>query len=161
MQYLEYINSIEWKELSSDIKRSRHYRCEACGSIKRLQCHHVTYNRLGREKRSDLFVLCRDCHSKYHAKYKARDMPWGKTDCLKRHVKNTLRDAGVTLLPKADGDAGYAIVGNKSGDTYGHAQTYQRAVKKMRRHNHRYHEGKQVEWVRVMRNSCSPPSVDT
>jgi hypothetical protein len=30
----------------------------------------------------------------------------------------------------------------------------------MRRHNHRYHEGKQVEWVRVMKDGCNPSSVD-
>ncbi len=37
-------------------------RCERCGSRHELTIHHLNYKRLGRERRSDIQVLCWDCH---------------------------------------------------------------------------------------------------
>ena len=43
-------------------------RCERCGSRRRLTIHHRTYERLGRERRPDVTVLCWDCHRSHHAR---------------------------------------------------------------------------------------------
>lgn len=63
--YQDYIASSRWKRL-------RDYKidevggiCERCGISKfsvKLDVHHKTYENFGKEKLSDLMVLCRDCH---------------------------------------------------------------------------------------------------
>lgn len=41
-------------------------RCQRCGSRRRLTIHHRTYERLGRERRADVTVLCWNCHRRHH-----------------------------------------------------------------------------------------------
>ncbi len=41
-------------------------RCERCRSRKRLTIHHRSYRRLGHERRSDIAVLCWNCHLQQH-----------------------------------------------------------------------------------------------
>lgn len=65
IDYLSYINSGKWRNKSKRIRKKRG-ACEHCGSIHRLQVHHLTYERLGNELPSDLLVLCRDCHLVIH-----------------------------------------------------------------------------------------------
>jgi len=47
--------------------------CQACRSEERLIIHHVSYKRYGREKLSDLRLLCRDCHDEFHKQFKGSD----------------------------------------------------------------------------------------
>jgi hypothetical protein len=68
----EYYKTKHWKELSKKIRAETPY-CELCGSKKRLQVHHKTYFRIYREKRSDLQVLCEDCHLKEVHQQKTED----------------------------------------------------------------------------------------
>ena len=45
------------------------YKCESCGSNVQLQCHHITYERLTRERIDDLVILCggsNGCHQRIH-----------------------------------------------------------------------------------------------
>jgi hypothetical protein len=63
--YVKYINSAEWRE-KSRIWRMEEGKCELCGSTDRLQCHHKHYRTLGKEKRSDIQVVCYKCHCKLH-----------------------------------------------------------------------------------------------
>lgn len=63
--YVKYINSAEWRE-KSRIWRMEEGKCELCGSTDRLQCHHKHYRTLGKEKRSDIQVVCYNCHCKRH-----------------------------------------------------------------------------------------------
>lgn len=65
IDYISYINSGKWRNKSKRIRKKRG-ACEHCGSIYRLQVHHLTYERLGNELPSDLLVLCRDCHLVIH-----------------------------------------------------------------------------------------------
>jgi hypothetical protein len=37
-------------------------RCQHCRSRRRLTIHHLTYTRLGHERRADITVLCWPCH---------------------------------------------------------------------------------------------------
>lgn len=41
-------------------------RCERCRSRRRLTIHHRSYRRLGHERRTDVTVLCWDCHRREH-----------------------------------------------------------------------------------------------
>lgn len=42
-------------------------RCQECGSVTDLECHHITYKRLGAEEMSDLVTLCNLCHHNHHS----------------------------------------------------------------------------------------------
>lgn len=65
-EYYAYLRSPWWRaiRLASLIRAGR--KCALCGEKHRLEVHHNTYVRLGREKLSDLVVLCRQCHRRYH-----------------------------------------------------------------------------------------------
>ena len=49
-------------------ERRAHARgcCETCGERRRLEAHHTTYEREGREYADDLRMVCRDCHRRAH-----------------------------------------------------------------------------------------------
>ena len=67
--YNEYIQSDEWKEKSRQAKEMVGYRCQLCskkGNDTTLHTHHNNYERLGLELDSDLIVLCKKCHAKFH-----------------------------------------------------------------------------------------------
>jgi hypothetical protein len=67
--YFNYINSDKWKRKSKEFKKLRNFRCQRCKKKKweqDLNTHHLNYACLGHEKLSDVRVLCRDCHEKYH-----------------------------------------------------------------------------------------------
>ena len=53
------------------ILKSCNYGCEMCGipqriPDRRMNIHHITYERLGRERRSDVLALCPRCHGIRH-----------------------------------------------------------------------------------------------
>ena len=67
--YNEYIQSDEWKEKSRQAKERAGYRCQLCnrkGNDTTLHTHHNTYDRLLLEDDTDLIVLCKKCHAKFH-----------------------------------------------------------------------------------------------
>jgi HNH endonuclease len=64
--YRLYLFSYEWLVRRSYKLQSVGYRCENCGEPWSLQVHHLTYDRLGHERDSDLLVLCRACHMNEH-----------------------------------------------------------------------------------------------
>lgn len=65
-KYTEYLFSNWWKSKRKQKLGSVNYLCEKCGSNKQLQVHHLHYKSLGREKNTDLQVLCRACHEYCH-----------------------------------------------------------------------------------------------
>jgi hypothetical protein len=64
VNYYEYIKSPEWKLKSQQAKSAAGHQCQRCGSSRRLECHHKTYERLGHEREGDLEVLCHKCHER-------------------------------------------------------------------------------------------------
>lgn len=45
--------------------------CRACGTAAGpIQLHHMTYDRLGRERMNDLVALCANCHREVEALYR-------------------------------------------------------------------------------------------
>jgi hypothetical protein len=64
--YHAYLLSPEWKARRDAQIRDAGGRCQVCNSPDRLNCHHRTYERIGRELPEDLVVLCEVCHGIFH-----------------------------------------------------------------------------------------------
>lgn len=61
----DYLNSPEWFTIRSQVL-ARDKCCQSCGLMGPLECHHITYARLGAEDLEDLKMLCRECHQEIH-----------------------------------------------------------------------------------------------
>lgn len=86
MLYLSYLQSEHWQRTRKK-KLKKHRHCEFCSSTGRLDVHHKTYERRGRERLSDLVVLCRSCHDAVH-------------DYAKAHPSLSLAQATDRVRPK-------------------------------------------------------------
>ena len=70
-RYAAYIETPGWAAKAQAAKQRAGQKCQLCGAKRKdvqLHAHHNTYQRLGREKNTDLLVLCEPCHSKHHDK---------------------------------------------------------------------------------------------
>ena len=93
-EYREYLKSEEWAELRSEVRHERGNRCEFCGrpaGMVILHCHHMTYERFGGERKSDLLILCEFHHNFYHQQFPSALMPRLPDKELKPHVLEVLR----------------------------------------------------------------------
>lgn len=63
---VDYLKSPKWKSLRWKVFERDNYKCVTCGYTEHLNCHHITYKRLGDEKLEDLTTLCVKCHHKLH-----------------------------------------------------------------------------------------------
>jgi hypothetical protein len=69
MPYPEFLQTIEWSNTRYQMLAVANWKCEECGFGgigKRLDVHHLTYERRGAELYSDLVVLCQRCHYACH-----------------------------------------------------------------------------------------------
>lgn len=66
-KYLEYLNSEKWKKKRFMALTFYGNKCDKCSATKRLDVHHLTYERFGKELLADLQILCRKCHDEVHA----------------------------------------------------------------------------------------------
>jgi len=81
-RYADYLQSPHWRVVKVTWQPRRRSSkgqpvCEFCASAGLLELHHRTYRNLGNERRSDLVLLCRDCHETVHivhAKSKSRSL---------------------------------------------------------------------------------------
>ncbi|MFM9106305.1 MAG: HNH endonuclease [Chloroflexota bacterium] len=62
----DYYRSDPWRQRRRLKLAEAGHRCQRCGAGSMLQVHHRTYRRAGRERRSDLVVLCCTCHGREH-----------------------------------------------------------------------------------------------
>lgn len=67
IDYAAYLLSEIWKEKRERVLIFWDHKCALCYSGTKLQVHHRTYERLGREKITDLLPLCENCHQYFHA----------------------------------------------------------------------------------------------
>ena len=71
LPYPDYLQTTHWQaQRAAALERAGH-RCQVCNGAEHLDTHHRTYERLGRELPSDLTVLCRACHARFHDKMPA------------------------------------------------------------------------------------------
>ena len=67
--YIAYLASPQWRARADAAIARAGGRCQVCNVdrwFSRLNVHHRTYERLGRERPEDLIVLCRHCHDLFH-----------------------------------------------------------------------------------------------
>ena len=64
-EYLDYLKSPQWKEKRKKVLARDKWTCQRCGG-RGSDVHHITYERFGRERLSDLETLCRECHTTEH-----------------------------------------------------------------------------------------------
>lgn len=63
-----YLNSPHWRSRRLVALQKADWTCAGCGlRSRRLDVHHLTYERIGQELDEDLEVNCRACHEKEHA----------------------------------------------------------------------------------------------
>ena len=68
--YREFLNSPEWKAISSLRKEMDGNQCTVCGSTEKLEVHHIKYEndkRYGILRLANLTTLCRKCHQEEHS----------------------------------------------------------------------------------------------
>jgi hypothetical protein len=68
-RYYDYLKSDQWQLKRKSMLWFAGNRCQICnvaGVRMTLDVHHRTYERIGHELPSDLFVLCRACHRTFH-----------------------------------------------------------------------------------------------
>lgn len=67
MPYPEYLKTSHWQQVRRWALKNAEYRCQLCNADnRRMDVHHRTYERLGQERATDIFVLCSNCHEKFH-----------------------------------------------------------------------------------------------
>lgn len=72
-QYKDYLKTSHWRMFRERVLLrvfvSGCYKCESCGELCRrseLDVHHLHYKTIGRERPTDVKVLCHDCHADEH-----------------------------------------------------------------------------------------------
>ena len=66
--YEATLRSPEWHRVRRETIRQQGRRCAWCGGGGRLDVHHLTYTRLGRELPGDVVALCPTCHATAHSR---------------------------------------------------------------------------------------------
>lgn len=66
--YQRYLQSAAWKTTRRLALERNGYRCSGCDETEHLEVHHLTYERLGHERPTDLMVLCGFCHAREHGR---------------------------------------------------------------------------------------------
>jgi 5-methylcytosine-specific restriction endonuclease McrA len=72
--YPSYLKSKIWQKRRAKFWRQHRRECFACGAVGRIDIHHATYERIGRELDGDLVALCRWCHEEIHQLYKGKKL---------------------------------------------------------------------------------------
>ena len=69
LDYEAYLQTNHWRTLRKQIYDDRNQKCQKCKKvISDYHVHHVTYERIGKERKSDLKLFCYKCHEKVHLK---------------------------------------------------------------------------------------------
>jgi len=82
LTYADYLRTQHWLDFRESMLAPL-VKCQQCGSQDRREVHHLTYDYLGRERASDVRVLCRRCHGEWHDEHagerlstSANDLAW-------------------------------------------------------------------------------------
>ena len=65
-EYKRYLKSNAWAIRKNAYYKRHDRQCAACGSWKKIQLHHVSYDNLGNEPDQDLVPLCFKDHRNAH-----------------------------------------------------------------------------------------------
>lgn len=64
--YSAYLSSTEWRAIKARYRASDLPQDCMCGETENLALHHLTYERVGEERLTDLTPLCKRCHTMLH-----------------------------------------------------------------------------------------------
>lgn len=105
-QYRAYLASPAWRKRRAAALARAGGICESCGIsqyTRRLEAHHLTYERIGAELPEDLTVLCGPCHKRAEA---ARKADIGISERAERNYARLLGGKwGYLALRKAPAEA--------------------------------------------------------
>lgn len=62
-EYEQYLASVSWADKRDERLRLSRGMCESCGANRKIQVHHLTYERIFKEEMDDLMCLCEQCHN--------------------------------------------------------------------------------------------------
>ena len=80
-KYQEYLNSTLWKFTKAQAIKKVRGRCPICGCSPRpFVVHHLTYERITKEEKSDVVALCENCHVSVHLIKERIKWEWMKND---------------------------------------------------------------------------------
>jgi hypothetical protein len=69
LRYADYLRTDHWRKTRERALLRAGHQCKRCETTnRRLDVHHLSYDRLGQELESDLTVLCSVCHAIEHGK---------------------------------------------------------------------------------------------
>lgn len=66
MNHDDYLKTKHWQRVRKRALKRADNHCQLCNSVYDLNAHHNSYERIGRERKSDVVVLCMRCHKHYH-----------------------------------------------------------------------------------------------
>ena len=90
-RYYEYLQSDWWKKTRDECIDSFEKKCFCCEKPYDLQVHHLTYEHLGFERKSELVCLCKKCHEWIEEKKKysgglSKKQQWDLLECRKKEI---------------------------------------------------------------------------
>lgn len=66
MPYARYLKTQHWQAVRQAALERAEHRCQVCNTDEKLHVHHRTYENRGAERDSDVIVLCKPCHERFH-----------------------------------------------------------------------------------------------
>lgn len=81
MDYKEYLKHPRWKQVRQARLKFDEYQCVVCHRDMRgepYETHHLTYQRLGRERLRDVITVCPSCHKVFHENWQRLEFWRGK-----------------------------------------------------------------------------------
>lgn len=84
-RYTDYLKSDHWEKFRKDYWKSHKKTCCCCKKAA-LDLHHLTYKHLGKEKKTDVVALCRNCHDKVHKIIREHKIPLNNAHKIVRSI---------------------------------------------------------------------------
>jgi hypothetical protein len=69
----DYYSTPEWRARRDECLQRYGNRCAFCNGKERVQAHHRTYARMGRELPHDVVAVCGECHTALHDAWHVRE----------------------------------------------------------------------------------------
>lgn len=91
IDYYEYIKSIDWLKRKERYYLKHKKQCQACGSYKLINLHHMVYGDFGNEPDNTMVCLCESCHNEFHKIYLITKDLRKQTNEFIKHKQDTIK----------------------------------------------------------------------
>jgi len=101
VDYNKYLNSHHWRNKKAKYRRNlgENFKCSKCGTAEHIHLHHTNYDRLYREKKEDIVLLCEYCHRVVH-----QLVYENQENLLTAHLSNKIPRKHIEILFEEFGD---------------------------------------------------------